>query len=318
MNAPTTTFNADGDLSEWAAITPFRMFPSDGSGHIVTNTTIDGDNDLSVLSYVAVDDQYLYVAFDVNDDIVVKNAQPQSYMNDAPDIFLGLYNWHGVPHTTYRRGAQPDYHIRFAWNRVILDQTGGTDSLVGLGADYYWEEKFPSGYVVEFRIKWTDLAAPGGDNVFVPVEGYRIPIDYSINDADATGQREGILTYSPFNEDQSWNNVSRWLYTWIGSLWEPNSVDDNGLSVDNYALAQNYPNPFNPTTNISYSIKESGFVSLKVYDVLGREVATLVNENQAAGVYTVPFNASNLSSGMYLYRLESGSFVKVNKMMLLK
>uniref|UniRef100_A0A832G1D2 T9SS type A sorting domain-containing protein n=1 Tax=Ignavibacterium album TaxID=591197 RepID=A0A832G1D2_9BACT len=145
-----------------------------------------------------------------------------------------------------------------------------------------------------------------------------MPIDYSINDADATGQREGILTYSPFNEDQSWNNVSRWLYTWIGSLWEPNSVDDNGLSADNYALAQNYPNPFNPTTNISYSIKEAGFVSLKVYDVLGREVATLVNENQTPGVYTVPFNASNLSSGMYLYRLETGSFVKVNKMMLLK
>jgi len=318
LNAPTTTFNADGDLSEWAAITPFRMFPSDGTGHIVTNTTINGDNDLSVLSYVAVDNQYLYVAFDVNDDIVVKNAQPQSYLNDAPDIFLGLYNWHGAPHTTYKRGAQPDYHIRFAWNRVILDQTGGTDSLVGLGSDYYWEEKFPSGYVVEFRVKWTDLAAPGGDNVFVPVEGYRIPIDYSINDADATGQREGILTYSPFNEDQSWNNVSRWLYTWIGSLWEPNSVDDNGLSADNYALAQNYPNPFNPTTNISYSIKEAGFVSLKVYDVLGREVATLVNENQTPGVYTVPFNASNLSSGMYLYRLETGSFVKVNKMMLLK
>ncbi|MEP0859909.1 MAG: T9SS type A sorting domain-containing protein [Ignavibacterium sp.] len=144
-----------------------------------------------------------------------------------------------------------------------------------------------------------------------------MPIDYSINDADATGEREGILTYSPFNEDQSWQDVSRWLYTWIGSLWEPNSVEDV-LTADNYALAQNYPNPFNPSTKISYSIKESGFVSLKVYDVLGREVATLVNEDQTPGVYTVQFNASNLATGIYLYRLETGSFTKVNKMMLLK
>ena len=69
LTAPT--FVADGDLTEWQSITPFRMFPSDGSGHIVTNQTIDGDADLSVLAYVAADANYLYVAFDVTDDIVV-------------------------------------------------------------------------------------------------------------------------------------------------------------------------------------------------------------------------------------------------------
>ncbi|MBL7128545.1 MAG: T9SS type A sorting domain-containing protein [Ignavibacteria bacterium] len=85
-----------------------------------------------------------------------------------------------------------------------------------------------------------------------------------------------------------------------------------------YALLQNYPNPFNPTTNIKFDIPEQGFVSLKVYDVVGKEVATLVNEVKSAGSYAVDFNGSNLSSGVYFYRLEVGSFTAVKRMILLK
>ncbi len=85
-----------------------------------------------------------------------------------------------------------------------------------------------------------------------------------------------------------------------------------------YKLEQNYPNPFNPTTSISFSIKEAGFVSLKVYDLLGREVTTLVSENRPAGNYTVAFNASSLGSGVYFYTLSSGGFSQTKKMMLVK
>ena len=215
---PPSSFAADGDLSEWESITPFRMFISDGTGHEVTNTTISSDADCSALSWVAVDETYLYVAFDVTDDVFVPDAQSTSYLNDAPDIYLGLYNWHGVSHVSLKRGASPDYHLRFAYNRVIIDNISGADSIVGIGDDYYYGEAFGSGYRVEFRIKWTDLAAWGTDSVFTPVEGYRIPIDYSINDADATNEREGILTYSANNEDLSYGDVSRWTYTWIGNL----------------------------------------------------------------------------------------------------
>ncbi|MEQ8192799.1 MAG: T9SS type A sorting domain-containing protein, partial [Candidatus Eremiobacterota bacterium] len=88
--------------------------------------------------------------------------------------------------------------------------------------------------------------------------------------------------------------------------------------VRDYSLEQNYPNPFNPNTNISYSIKEEGLVTLKVYDVLGKEIAVLVNENKPAGIYEVSFNASNLPSGMYIYKLQSGSFTDVKKMLLTK
>ena len=86
----------------------------------------------------------------------------------------------------------------------------------------------------------------------------------------------------------------------------------------NFALDQNYPNPFNPTTQIAYSVGERTNVNLVVYDLLGREVATLVNEVKEPGSYKVNFNASNLPSGVYTYRIQSGSFVQTKKMMLMK
>jgi len=85
-----------------------------------------------------------------------------------------------------------------------------------------------------------------------------------------------------------------------------------------YKLEQNYPNPFNPSTIIDYSIKNAGSVTIKIYDILGREVKTLINENKPAGSYKVEFNASSLPSGVYLYKLKSGKFVNVKKMILLK
>ncbi len=85
-----------------------------------------------------------------------------------------------------------------------------------------------------------------------------------------------------------------------------------------YFLAQNYPNPFNPTTTFNYGLKEESFVTLKIYNILGQEVSTLVNEQQSAGYKSLQWNANNVPSGMYLYRLQSGTFVETKKMMLLK
>jgi len=85
-----------------------------------------------------------------------------------------------------------------------------------------------------------------------------------------------------------------------------------------FALQQNYPNPFNPTTTISFSIPENQNVELKVYDLLGNEVANLVNEYKSAGSYSVNFNASNLASGIYFYKLKAGNFQQTKKLILLK
>ncbi len=96
-----------------------------------------------------------------------------------------------------------------------------------------------------------------------------------------------------------------------------NSVKDVPMIKD-YALSHNFPNPFNPSTNIIYKIPKAGNVELKVYDILGREVAVLVNGHKNAGNYTVNFNAGRFASGVYFYRLISGNFVSVKKMLLLK
>ena len=85
-----------------------------------------------------------------------------------------------------------------------------------------------------------------------------------------------------------------------------------------FELGQNYPNPFNPSTRITYSIPKSSFVTLKVYDILGNEIATLVNQTQDAGNYNVSFNAENLSNGIYIYSLNADNFTDVKKMILMK
>ena len=96
------------------------------------------------------------------------------------------------------------------------------------------------------------------------------------------------------------------------------AVEENTSVPTEFSLAQNYPNPFNPTTMISYSIPNSGIVTLKVYDILGKEVAELVNEQKAAGNYSVKFDASKLSSGMYMYKITCGNLAQVKKMLLMK
>jgi hypothetical protein len=85
-----------------------------------------------------------------------------------------------------------------------------------------------------------------------------------------------------------------------------------------YVLSQNYPNPFNPTTTIKYSIPKADIVKLTVYNAIGSKVATVVNEYKQAGNYSVQFNAANLASGIYLYRLESGNYNSAKKFVLLK
>lgn len=99
----------------------------------------------------------------------------------------------------------------------------------------------------------------------------------------------------------------------------PVSVNDKHIPHE-FALYQNYPNPFNPTTNLRFTISDLQFVELKVYDILGNEIATLVNEEKLPGKYDVKFDAGlyNLSSGVYIYRLNAGNFIQRNKMLLLK
>ncbi len=95
-------------------------------------------------------------------------------------------------------------------------------------------------------------------------------------------------------------------------------VDKETEEPSDYKLYQNYPNPFNPTTRIQYRIPDYSFVTLKVFNALGNEVATLINEPESAGLYSITFNGKDLTSGIYYFKLVAGNFTRVKKMILLK
>jgi hypothetical protein len=95
--------------------------------------------------------------------------------------------------------------------------------------------------------------------------------------------------------------------------------EDDHINLPNQTtLHQNYPNPFNPSTNISFTLKEAGSVSLKIYNMLGQEVDEIIQQKMNSGFYTIPFDASSLSSGMYMYRLKTNNYTQTKKMILIK
>ncbi|HPN37305.1 MAG TPA: T9SS type A sorting domain-containing protein, partial [Melioribacteraceae bacterium] len=99
------------------------------------------------------------------------------------------------------------------------------------------------------------------------------------------------------------------------NISEAENINNN---ISSFSLSQNYPNPFNPSTNISFTLPKSDFVTLKVYDILGKEIATLINQELNAGSYIKPFNATNLSSGIYFYKLQASKYSQTKKMILIK
>jgi hypothetical protein len=106
-------------------------------------------------------------------------------------------------------------------------------------------------------------------------------------------------------------------FSWKFNILIPNSVAEVG-TIGDYKLNQNYPNPFNPSTMISYKLPTNNYVTLKIYDITGRNVVTLVSEIQSAGSYNISWNPRSLPSGIYYYRLQAGSFTQMKKLVLLK
>jgi len=187
-----------------------------------------------------------------------------------------------------RKGVEDEYYVSYS-----SDKPGGfIDSIMSIksnsGTTNYWDQK-------------------------VRMDGiYSITSDYS-----SVG-----ITNTPDERVTVWSSEAGGSnFKLIGSFWPtfPSAVDDEtDGNVDSYQLYQNYPNPFNPTTRIEYRVASSEYVTLKVYDLLGREVATLVNDEMDAGKYSVEFDASDLATGVYLYRLIAGNFVSNKKMILIK
>ncbi len=233
--------------------------------------------------------------------------------------------------------TQPAESPGFLWHTIFVDKN-----------DHIWfANKFK--YLVEYDGQKFSYFVPQNNSNFqtgdlwsVAVDGYGykwIAADYGIYRIIGNTWTEwkysdfGLPTQYPraFGMDITVDrNNNIWVATNVGVLqFNPNGIvtdvkDENNVNIPKkFELSQNYPNPFNPETTINYTIGTGqfsilSFVSLKVFDVLGREVRTLVNEEKPAGNYTVNFNAINLPSGVYFYRLQTGSFVQIKKLVLMK
>jgi hypothetical protein len=146
-----------------------------------------------------------------------------------------------------------------------------------------------------------DLSTLGGGSAVVFASGFLTP------SANQDGEAFGIFFAL------SDGTVGQFLTSDITSV-----ESSSDITPVNYTLSQNYPNPFNPSTTINFTIPNSENVSLKIFNILGVEVATLINENLSAGAYSYSFDAQNLASGIYLYELKTGNFKSIKKMNLLK
>jgi hypothetical protein len=187
-------------------------------------------------------------------------------------------------------------------NVIPVELTSFSALVTGNDVKLLWEtasELNNSGFSIERKYSNSEYLEVG----FVPGFGTTTePKSYSFVDSKLEG---GSYTYRLKQID------------FDGSFTYSNEIEVEVAAPATFSLDQNYPNPFNPSTTISFTIPKS-FVTLKVFDVLGNEVATLANEEKPAGTYQVSFDASLLSSGVYLYKIQAGDIVQTRKMLLLK
>ena len=210
--------------------------------------------------------------------------------------------------------AFPDYYIEFDWNNgLIFTNNGSHPKLVWVphptfnAAKYRVYRAVSNNPVNPASLSYNLIHQTENSSTFeftdyavTILPGYQYAYYY-------------VVGWNGSNESVKTNYVGT-----PAEFQKPLIPELNQEIPKDFALYQNYPNPFNPRTKISYSIKDEGFVTLKVYDVLGNEVATLVDELRNAGSYEVDFDASQLSSGVYFYKLQAGDFVQAKKMLLMK
>lgn len=190
-----------------------------------------------------------------------------------------------------------------------------------------------SNRVIKLYDDGTNGDATSSDKIFsgtVTFPSYTVlsvPYKYGINWGDAINNGGGNDNENAFGVNHilqmtkylsSATTVDTFGVMRVSTLQDPVGVKEKAPTPTTYQLRQNYPNPFNPTTMIEYGIPKESFVTLKVYNMLGQEMVSLVNETQYAGTYTVSFDASRLPTGMYFYKIIAGDFVDMKKMMFVK
>jgi hypothetical protein len=188
----------------------------------------------------------------------------------------------------------------FGWHPTsgnLWVSAGSGNDPAGMGySNHTWYAYNPSSDAIVDSMKWDFVAG-----------------------VDSANQRPRAIDFAPDGNTAYVGSFGTNSLPMMQKIEYVTSVEEvKGQMPKNYTLGENYPNPFNPTTNIKFSIPESGMVTMKVYNTVGQEVATLVQEQKSAGEYNVSFNAGNLPSGVYIYQIQVNDFTASKKMMLMK
>ncbi len=246
---------------------------------------------------------------------ILQSTVPQSALNiiSAAPLKVGSYN--SSVNTSIPVGALLDEfrfysraldatEIAATWNDPLpVELTSFTASVTGSDVKLLWEtatELNNSGFSVERKSDGSDYEQVG----FIP--GF--------------GTTSEPKSYSYYDQNLQSNHYTYRLkqIDFDGTFEYSSEVDVDVITVNEFSLDQNYPNPFNPSTNITFSLATDSKVSLKVFDVTGQEVASLLNQNMTAGAHNYVFDAADFNSGVYFYTLQAGSFLETKKMILMK
>jgi len=257
--------------------------------------------------YTMYDANNLYGFFEVWDDILTTTAT-NSWEKDAVEIYIDADNSKAAAFdgkNDIQITMKYEYKGNPTWKAV-----GATSIWDTTGAKYRIAND-SLGYNVEFSLPLSKLKIE-------PVEGAKFGLEAQIDDNDDGKVRKAVGKWWLEKGDDSWQVPGHWGTAILGAAMQSAVKTKPAMVAEDFVLGQNYPNPFNPTTTISYDLKSSGKVRLAVYDLMGKEVAVLMDGVQTTGNHKIQFTGSNLTSGIYFYKLETADQVFVKKMTLMK
>ncbi len=299
-------------LKAYTINTPGLHSAQDGSGKF--NDDGAGSNKIGVeieaYSYAfntTPDADYILLSYNI------KNTSGAALNN----VYAGLYTWitpNGITNTGNISRLLNANNLAYTYNTTVADRYLGVGIMTNQALNFkiYSSSELLNGFTTQE--KWdalsngvsNDSLGPGG-NGFVLGVG---PFNLAPNQVETVGF--AILNASSVADLIIKNTQAKVKYATVGIQ----TISTEVPKV--FSLSQNYPNPFNPVTRIQFAVPKNEMVSIKVYDLLGKEVAVLVNEQKSAGTYEVDFNASLLSSGVYFYRMQSGYFSDIKRMVVIK
>jgi len=319
-------FQLDGVDDEFVAYQANQIRP-DIAGEGRSAGWTSESKDMNFKTTLIIDDKYLYISADVDDDDLRHDALAQAWQGDALEFYIGFYDRRPLKaeHAKNYSHANGDWRIGFNSDGFSTSEGGAATAIPGVESTVF-EKLTADGYIIEAQIALDSMAA---GKKFTFEENMMMPLRIDGNDMDVLKGESGrgLIVQgggvyqdpaSPLPTDEDWKRPDGWGSLMVVGYTKVGVEETNNGLPKEFNLYQNYPNPFNPATLVKYDVAKETLVSIKVYDLIGREVQTLVNNNMRPGSYSTRFDGRNLSSGIYLVRITAGQFQKTMKMTLVK